>query len=337
LAETAVVTQSFARKEQALRVALMRDMASVWRTEFDLSDVRGSSVRITQSAIERIEPVFQQSTANGAAYYQQVRGVAGVPGTVAIAPVTYSASAVQTTIGYTSRVSLLRAITAGRTPEQAAHTALIRTIGEASRLASMGGRETVVKTMANDPRAHGYQRVTGSEPCAFCAMISGRGPVYKAETVDFKAHSFCKCESEPVFSRDRMAQMSEQAIRYKELYDEAARGSDDPLAAFRSAYYGTVPRSTGPSREVRSIVGRPPAPPAGLSEAALAERMQSHVAWAQGQGWNVTVDGRDVVREMTTERGTRRIVERVADHGQFIIQETTLDGKRVTRASQLRG
>jgi hypothetical protein len=315
----------------------MQEMAFVWRSEFDLADVRGSSARITQSAVERIEPAFRQSTSNGAVYYEEVRGAAGVPGNAAITPAVYSPSAVQRTIGYTSRVALLRAITAGRTPDQAAHTALVRTIGEASRLASMGGRETVVKTMANDPRAHGYQRVTGSDPCAFCAMISGRGPVYKAETVDFKAHSFCKCESEPVFSSDRMAQMSEQAIRYKELYDEAARGSDDPIAAFRAAYYGTVPRSTGPSREVRSIVGRPPTPPAALSEAALAQRMDSYVAWSQGQGWNVTVDGQRVVREMQTSGGTRRIVSRQGEAGQFVEVEQTLDGRRITRASQTRG
>jgi hypothetical protein len=315
----------------------MQDMAQVWRANFDLGDVRGSSALITAQAVERVEPVFRQSAANGAAYYQRVRDVARVPGQVAIAPVTYQPGQVANAVTYTSRVSLLRAITAGKSPEQAAHTALIRTIGTVGRLASEAGRETVTRTMRDDSRARGWQRVTGGEPCYFCAMLSGRGGVYSADSVDFEAHDFCQCEAEPVFSSDRRDQMDEQAIRFKELYDEAARGSDDPLLAFRRAYESRVATSTGPSRQVRSIVGRPPGPPPALSETALAARIESHVAWAQSQGWNVTVEGRRVVRVMETSAGPRQLIERVSDSGQFVVQENLLDGKAVTRASQLRG
>ena len=316
----------------------MRQVAGVWRLNFDVGDVRASSAVITPQVTDIVSQAHRQSVANGAAYYQRVRGAAQVPGTVAIAPVTFSGSAVQNTITYTSRVALLRAVTAGKTPEQAAHTALIRTIGDAARLASDGARETVTRTAREDNRAHGWQRVaSGDNPCAFCAMLEGRGGVYTADSVDFQAHTFCNCEAEPVFSRDRRDQMSDKAIRNLELYEQAARGSEDPLAAFRAAYHGRVPRSVGPSRQIRTIVGRPPAPPPPLSEAALAARIESHVAWAQSQGWSVTVDGTRVVREMQTPAGVRRIVERAADHGQFVQSESTLDGRVITRAAQLRG
>ena len=337
MAETTLVTQAFGRTEQALRVDVMRQVAGIWRLNFDVSDVRASSALITPQVTAVVEGAYRQSAANGAAYYQQVRDVARVPGTVAIAPPTFSGSAVQNTIGYTSRVSLLRAVTAGKTPEQAAHTALIRTVGSAARMASDGGRETVTRTMRDDPRAHGWQRVTGGDPCYFCAMLSGRGGVYSADSVDFEAHDFCQCEAEPVFSRDRRDQMDENAIRFRELYDEAARGTDDPLLAFRRAYEARVATGVGPSRTVRSIVGRPPAPPPPLTEVAMAARIESHVAWAQSQGWSVTVDGTRVVREMQTPAGVRRIVERAADHGQFVQSESTLDGRVITRAAQLRG
>jgi len=337
LAETTAVTRAYARQEQQLRVAVMREIAGVWRANFDLSDVRGSSAVITSEAVARIEPVFRQSGSQGAAYYQQVRATVGVPGTVAVAPVTYQPGAVADTLTYTSRVSLLRSIQAGRTPEQAAHTALTRTIGSAARIATSAGRDTITRTMREDPRAKGWQRVTGGDPCYFCAMIAGRGGVYSSDTVDFEAHDFCQCEPEPVFSRDRRDQMDDQAIQFKELYDSVAQGTDDPLLAFRRAYEARVAPATAPSRTVRSIVGRPPGPPPGLSEAALVDRIQSHVAWAQSQGWNVTVDGRNVVRTMETAAGTRTLVERAADHGQFIVQENLLDGRAITRAAQLRG
>lgn len=315
----------------------MRQVAGIWRANFDLSDVRASSAIITPQIAAVVEPAFVQSASNGAAYYEQVRAVAGVPGAAAVTPATYSPSAVQNTIGYTSRVSLLRAITAGKTPEQAAHTALIRTVGSAARLASEGGRETVTRTMRDDPRAHGWQRVTGGDACYFCAMLAGRGGVYSADSADFEAHDFCQCEAEPVFSRDRRDQMDENAVRFEELYDEVARGSDDPLLAFRRAYEARVAPTAGPSRVVRGIVGRAPAPPPPLSQTALEARIQSHVAWAQSQGWSVTVDGTRVVREMQTPAGVRRIVERAADHGQFVQSESTLDGRVITRARQLRG
>ena len=337
MAETTAVTRQFGRQEQALRVALMREVASIWRANFDLSDVRASSAIITPKVVEVVEPVFRQSTANGAAYYQRVRDVARVPGQVAIAPVTFDPGRVQQSVNYTSRASLLRAITAGKSPEQAAHTALIRTVGSAARIASEGGRETVTRTMRDDPSAKGWQRVTGGDACYFCAMLSGRGGVYSADSVDFEAHDFCQCEAEPVFSSDRRDQMDENAIRFKELYDEAARGSDDPLLAFRRAYEARVAPTGGPSRVVRGIVGRAPAPPPALSDVALAARIDSHVAWAQSQGWSVTVEGRRIVRTMETDRGVREVVLRASDTGQIVTVENRLDGRAITRAAQLRG
>lgn len=315
----------------------MRDMASMWRDTFDLSDVRASSTLVTARSLDLIEPAHRQSASNGAAYYGRVRGAAGVGGAVAIEPVAFAAGPVRDTMTYTSRVALLQSIKAGKTPEQAAHTALTRTLGSAARIATSGGRDTITRTMRGDKRAKGWQRVTGGEPCYFCAMLSGRGGVYSSDTVDFETHDFCQCEPEPVFSADRGAQMDEQAEKFRELYDATARGTDDPLLAFRRAYEARNAPAVGASSTVRRIVGRAPGPPPALSESALQARIQSHVAWAQGQGWTVTVDGTQVVREMTTDRGARRLVERVSDHGQFQVQENLLDGRAITRAAQLRG
>lgn len=337
MSETTPLTRAYARKEQALRVAVMREVAGVWRNTFDIGDVRASSALITTQALDVIEPAFRASGSQGAAYYQQVRGAAGVGGQVAVAAVPFEAGPVRNTLTYTSRVSLLRSIQSGKTPEQAAHTALTRTLGSAARIATTAGRDTITRTMRGDKRAYGWQRVTGGEPCYFCAMLSGRGGVYSEDTAEFEAHDFCQCEPEPVFSRDRSTQMDDQALEFRSLYDEAARGSGDPLVAFRRAYEQRQAPAVGASSTVRRIVGRPPGPPPALADSAIVDRIASHRAWAEGQGFTVTVDGRNIVRERTTEAGTRRITERVADHGQVVVQETTVDGKRITRATQLRG
>lgn len=44
-----------------------------------------------------------------------------------------------------------------------------------------------------------WRRVTDGKPCAFCAMLAGRGPVYAEDTVDFEAHLKCGCTSEVSF------------------------------------------------------------------------------------------------------------------------------------------
>lgn len=56
------------------------------------------------------------------------------------------------------------------------------------------GRGMVTMTArANGAR---WRRVTDGTPCAFCAMLAGRGPVYAEDTVDFEAHSQCGCTAE---------------------------------------------------------------------------------------------------------------------------------------------
>lgn len=63
-----------------------------------------------------------------------------------------------------------------------------------------GGRSTITGTVAADPRAAGWARVTSGAACEFCSMLEGRGAVYSEGTVDFEAHDGCACTAEPVFA-----------------------------------------------------------------------------------------------------------------------------------------
>ena len=68
-------------------------------------------------------------------------------------------------------------------------------------------------------------------------MLSARGGVYRETTVGFEAHSglntACQCEPEMVYG-ERF--LSPDQKRFKDLYDREAKGTDDPLKAFRAAY-----------------------------------------------------------------------------------------------------
>jgi len=71
--------------------------------------------------------------------------------------------------------------------------------GTGVRLIMSGGRDTVTKAAQNDPRAQGWERVIEPGACGFCAMLAGRGAVYKESTVDFRAHDHCHCVARAVF------------------------------------------------------------------------------------------------------------------------------------------
>lgn len=104
-----------------------------------------------------------------------------------------------------------------------------------------GGWDTIEESVRSDRRALGWQRVTSGDPCAFCAMVASRGPIYKEDTVDFEAHDHCSCEPEPVYSESVFEDRSlwpETSRRLRDTWDEVASGAEDPLNAFRRALEG---------------------------------------------------------------------------------------------------
>ena len=63
--------------------------------------------------------------------------------------------------------------------------------GAGTRMVMMGGRDTVTHAVRTDKLARGWERVIEPGACGFCAMLAGRGAVYKESTVDFRAHDHC--------------------------------------------------------------------------------------------------------------------------------------------------
>lgn len=67
----------------------------------------------------------------------------------------------------------------GQTAEQAAREAMAQAGGAAGRHVLEGGRKTELELVNNDDECIGYVRVTDGDPCAWCAMLSSRGPTWK--------------------------------------------------------------------------------------------------------------------------------------------------------------
>ncbi len=145
----------------------------------------------------------------------------------------------------TGRDAVAAALDAGRPPQEAREKALGRTSGSVTRQVLGGGRETILRSVAEDREALGWGRVTDGDPCAFCAMLAGRGPVYEQDTVGFEAHDGCGCGAEPVYFRD--APWPGRGAEFRDMYNEAhllarqegtmATGtSNDLLNTFRRYY-----------------------------------------------------------------------------------------------------
>jgi len=132
----------------------------------------------------------------------------------------------------------------GRTAQQAARDALADAAGAAGRHVLEGGRQAQLHLVHADDAAKGWMRITDGEPCAFCAMLASRGPVYKSEqsanyVVNPKAkrplgalyHDNCGCSAEAVY--DRGQEWPALNREFRELWNRVAKGQKDPLNAFR--------------------------------------------------------------------------------------------------------
>lgn len=87
----------------------------------------------------------------------------------------------------------------GESEDRAMRKGLQVVTGTAVKQVLDGGRDTMLELIKSDPSVTRYIRVTDGDPCAFCAMLAGRGPVYASEeSAGFLAHPSCACTGEPV-------------------------------------------------------------------------------------------------------------------------------------------
>ena len=226
------VTLDHQKRQLAIRAALGRELTSLWRTKFNPDEIASSAELFAGDAIPVLEHFKRRSAEEGAEYFKTYREVAG-PGPRRARPQSdVDGRRVKHSLGYAARIVPLKAIRNGSTPQQAASAGLQHSLGTAGRLAKEGSWDTLMNAMEEDMFSRGWQRVTGADPCDFCAMLSARGGTYSKATVAFEAHNWCQCEAEPVYSRERWLSPEQQEL--KELYDRYAKGKRHPLRAFRA-------------------------------------------------------------------------------------------------------
>jgi hypothetical protein len=228
--------------------AVLRVVAA-WRQESAQAAVdyyrRSRSVEAPDADTPPPVPVLAEPVVAGPVPERAVhRGDRGVPlrfdESRQVAPVVRwddSDRAARTSLIVTGPVAIKRRTGAGERVDVATRQAMADAGSAGSRHVLNGGRATLLTVVEADPEALGWARVTDGDPCAFCAMLASRGPVYKSRgAASFEPHDGCGCSVEPVF--DRAAQWPGRAREFQRMWRRYTRGESgkDAVRAFRRAY-----------------------------------------------------------------------------------------------------
>lgn len=176
--------------------------ARVLWSRLDVEDLDGSTPYWLASNVAAVNRRVKQSQDAAAEYLTVYRGAEiGAPSRVLLG----AASGTPDALRFAGPVRVKRLIAAGLTREEAYDRAFLKFEGIVRRQALMGGRLTIANTASADRRAVGWRRVTDGNPCAFCAMLASRGPMYKsrsstiAQGEGLRYHGHCGCTAEVVY------------------------------------------------------------------------------------------------------------------------------------------
>jgi hypothetical protein len=195
----ATLTDVYRRQTLVLRAETLRDLHRLWPALDGRQLDRTFPAWLTAvSAVIARDRLTVAGLAS--AYLRAFRLTSDVPGlpTIVLADPA-PREQVETAMRVTTLVAAKRATAAGLGVREAMAQAFVQSSGAATRLVLDAGRETVMASVAADPQAAGWQRVTSGSGCAFCQMLAGRGEVFSESSADFASHDHCRCSAAPVW------------------------------------------------------------------------------------------------------------------------------------------
>lgn len=231
------------RAIQALVAArLAQQVLQVWRELMNPAKVDASWPAVRAALMPIVRQAREQSAVLARASYLDVRSDADITddGFVPEGPLPLLVQRLEDSLDVTGPVEFKKAIAAGKTPQQAMDAAAVRMVGTTQYLALEGGRQVMQRSIAADDQATGWSRVTDADPCAWCAMLASRGPVYKsAQTAGDprqggdRYHDHCACQAWPAFTHDEPFIGIAEKLYDDWLRETRGRGGKHAVNAFR--------------------------------------------------------------------------------------------------------
>jgi len=210
------LTRTHQAAQLAVAARAAQEARALWG-RLDIDDLDGSTPYWLASSTISVNRRVAESQRLAAGYLQEYRlAEIGAAGAIVLKAPTETAGALR----LAGPVRVKRLIAKGMPATEAFDAAFTKFSGIVRRQTLMGGRLTIAATAGRDRRAIGWRRVTDGNPCAFCAMLASRGPVYKdaASAAGLQYHGHCGCTAEPAYTLAR----SEDEEQFEDVYAEAA-------------------------------------------------------------------------------------------------------------------
>jgi hypothetical protein len=245
----AELTDQHRRAQLALRSAFMRELVRLWPL-INLDKLDETAAEWIGFVTDLILTYRMQSVDRALSYYDSFRRAEiGQPlpnrgnyrGLATPEP-----AAIKTSLLVTGPIGVKSRIGKGIDPRIAKAKAMVDVSGAASRHVLNGGRQLITEAVVKDDVALGFIRVTDDDPCAFCALLAARGPVYHSKDTAYRTtarskrgpgkeyHDHCGCSAEAVFSGD--TEWPSRAKEFAQIYKDHAKGKPNPRKAFADAY-----------------------------------------------------------------------------------------------------
>lgn len=251
-AQGARLTQAHRQTQAQIRTVVLRQILSIWPM-LDPVRLDETSPAFLAAATRLVVGGRALSSRASMLYLQQFRAAENIGGVAPIMverPDSALLASVRTSLTVTGPVSIKQNTARGLLTSTAAKTALANVSAAAVRHVLDGGREVVLNSVRDDPETIGWARVTSAKPCAFCAMLAGRGGVYLKEgTADFDAHDGCGCVAEPAF-QGQGYKLPPGNEDFRDLWSDVIRGD------LASEYYEQNPEYLEKLRNARSAKER---------------------------------------------------------------------------------
>lgn len=237
----AALTDAYRYLQVRLFASITAGIVRAWEG-VDPTDLRGTFDRTALLAAQLVARGRLSSSAAAVRYYRDFRMAEGQRGVFepVMAPAPSDSDVHGLMLGAGLR-GVTDAFRRGADPVDARDRGVARMVGSAAQVVLGGGRETILSAVVGDPRAVGYQRVTGADPCAFCAMIAARGVIRVGRgAAEFHAHGHCACGAEPAFVG---SPINDRNAKFRDAWNQATAGlgGENALTAFRQHLAANTP------------------------------------------------------------------------------------------------
>lgn len=269
----AVLTDKHRRDQVRLAITADSEARRAWDL-LDMNNLDGTQALFEYALSATLNKWFNLGVMTALDYLPKYREASiGERRSVDIRVPDFSRYRVRKKLGWLGATGIKWHLARGESEQDAWRNARSIFLGQFHEAVLTGGRETIREWARRDPRAIGWRRVSDGDPCAFCAMLVTRGPVYTSEqralsreSDGTKYHAHCGCTVEVVYGDWKPTGLEQHWIdeyyRAAEKVPEGKRTWDNVLPLMReNGAFRDSPAVRSPEawlkRQAQKEAGRP--------------------------------------------------------------------------------